>query len=677
MKNLIAALLLGSALISLTAGPAWAQNTDFTYQGRVTVNGTNFSGSGQFKFALVTSTNNNHQATASATVTSGFVTQISVTSGGNGYVIAPAVLISGGGGAGAAGTAVLTGGVVTGVTVNNAGSGYTSTPTVTIAPPPADIAYTTYWSNDGTSANGSEPATAVGVAVANGLFTVVLGDTTLSNMTALDGSVFSLPNLQLRIWFNDGVNGSMALSPVQNLTPAPYAVVAQSAGGLPGLSVQANSVGAPNVIGGASVNFVKSGVFGATIAGGGSSVLQNTNSVTDDYGTVGGGAQNTSSYAATVGGGVGNAASGNEATVGGGDQNIASGSDSTIAGGLGNIASGGTSAVGGGYQNTAAGVWSVVSGGYRNLAQGHGSVVAGGGYDGSIYWGNVASGGGSFVGSGVANTAPGYNSVASGGRDNHATNDYATVPGGAFNTAGGQFSFAAGFQAKALHPGAFVWADSQNAAFSSTANDQFLVRATGGARFVGGGNWDVNNTEGDFRIGTDQYRLKIGVATAGGGAGDVWVRAQGGTGRVFLKTPGGLTIYSNEGQSTGASLAAGSGSWSTLSDRNAKDHFAEVDSREVLAKVATLPVRTWNYKAQDPAVRHIGPTAQDFHAAFNLGENETSISTVDEGGIALAAIQGLNQKLEAELKAKDARIAELEARLGKLESRIEPGQNDH
>jgi formylglycine-generating enzyme required for sulfatase activity len=124
--------------------------------------------------------------------------------------------------------------VVTGLIVVNPGSGYTSTPAVTIAAPPANIAYTTYWSNDGTSVAGGQPTAAVSVGVSSGLFTVVLGDTALANMTAIDTSVFTQPNLQLRIWFNDGVNGFAVLSPVQNLTPAPYAILANSASNLLG-----------------------------------------------------------------------------------------------------------------------------------------------------------------------------------------------------------------------------------------------------------------------------------------------------------------------------------------------------------------------------------------------------------------------------------------------------------
>ena len=201
-----------------------AQSTTFTYQGRVTSGGSAFSGAGQFKFALVTSTNLSRQATATAVLSGPFVVDYNLTFGGNGYVTAPAVTVSGGGGSGATAHAVISGGSVVDVVPDTAGSGYTSPPTVTIAPPPPSIAFTTFWSNDGTSVNGSEPVATVSVPVSSGLFTVVLGDTTLANMAAIDMAVFSQRKLQLRIWFNDGVNGFAALNPPQELTPTPYAI---------------------------------------------------------------------------------------------------------------------------------------------------------------------------------------------------------------------------------------------------------------------------------------------------------------------------------------------------------------------------------------------------------------------------------------------------------------------
>ena len=232
--QLVAASLLVLAAFNLQLVTASAQNSVVTYQGRVTSNGTNFTGTGQFKFAIVTSTNNNHTATATATTSGGFITILNPVSGGNGYVSAPTVTISGGGGSGATATANLTGGAVTSYTVNTPGSGYNSTPTVTVAAPPQNLSFTTFWSNDGTSSAGSQPTAAVSAAATNGLFLVALGDTTLANMTVLPTSLFVQPNLQLRIWFNDGINGFAVLSPLQNLTPAPYAAFANSASNILG-----------------------------------------------------------------------------------------------------------------------------------------------------------------------------------------------------------------------------------------------------------------------------------------------------------------------------------------------------------------------------------------------------------------------------------------------------------
>jgi hypothetical protein len=237
-----------------------------------------------------------------------------------------------------------------------------------------------YWSNDGTSVDGSEPSAAVSVAVNNGLFTVVLGDTSQPNMAAIEAGLFNQPNLQLRIWFSDGANGFAALSPAQPLTPAPYAIFANAASNLiNGLTIQQNTDGAPNVIGGSPVNFVSSGVVGATIAGGGATNYSGsafTNSVTANFGTVGGGYDNTASYSATVGGGWDNSC-GDYATVSGGAVNLASGSVATVSGGSDNTASGDDATVSGGDHNTASGV---------------GAFVGGGGWDGGTASPNTAIG---------------------------------------------------------------------------------------------------------------------------------------------------------------------------------------------------------------------------------------------------------------------------------------------
>ncbi len=81
---------------------------------------------------------------------------------------------------------------------------------------------TTFWSNDGTSAAGSEPVDAVSLPVSKGLYSVLLGDIALANMTVIPAAVFTNPDVRLRVWFNDGVNGSQLLDPDQRLAPAAY-----------------------------------------------------------------------------------------------------------------------------------------------------------------------------------------------------------------------------------------------------------------------------------------------------------------------------------------------------------------------------------------------------------------------------------------------------------------------
>jgi hypothetical protein len=112
----------------------------------------------------------------------------------------------------------------------------------------------------------------------------------------------------------------------------------------------------------------------------------------------------------------------------------------------------------------------------------------------------------------------------------------------------------------------------------------------------------------------------------------------------------------------GAGNLTTSGTVNGLSDRNAKENFETVDPQEVLEKVAGLPISRWNYKTE-ANVTHLGPMAQDFHAAFQVGLDEKTMSMVDADGVALAAIQGLNQKV----KKKESEIHHLQKQNEKLE----------
>ncbi|HYG82702.1 MAG TPA: tail fiber domain-containing protein, partial [Pyrinomonadaceae bacterium] len=137
--------------------------------------------------------------------------------------------------------------------------------------------------------------------------------------------------------------------------------------------------------------------------------------------------------------------------------------------------------------------------------------------------------------------------------------------------------------------------------------------------------------------------------------------------KLSMKSDGSTELTSNSGGSAGVTLSAGGGSWSSLSDRSMKTNFAAVNPREILRGVLGLPISTWNYKSQDKAVRHIGPMAQDFFAAFKVGESDKTIATIDPDGVALAAIQGLNE----ELKDRDARIDTLQQQVRQQQEQLE------
>jgi hypothetical protein len=232
------------------AEPASAEiPAQLNYQGRVAVQGTNFHGTGQFKFALVDAgTNLNQTATASGIATA-MVTSISVNSGGSGYTTPPAVTIAPPNdpeGVQATATATISGGVVTAINITAAGSGYFSNPVqVTIAPPPENIEHQVYWSNAGDLAPNEVPSTSVSLPVDKGLYAVRLGDTAVTNMAAFNPDIFYTP-LFLRVWFDDGSNGFQQLTPDQPLGSAPYALQARLAE-----SVAPNSIGAAQLATGA------------------------------------------------------------------------------------------------------------------------------------------------------------------------------------------------------------------------------------------------------------------------------------------------------------------------------------------------------------------------------------------------------------------------------------------
>ncbi len=473
------------------------------------------------------------------------------------------------------------------------------------------------------------------------------------------------------------------------------------------------------------------------MVGGGSNNMVGTNDGMDfdQFGTVSGGYGNSAAgFASAVGGGYGNIAYQDTCTVAGGQQNTAVGNTSIVSGGYLSNANGDFSTVGGGRQNNANGYAAIISGGTMNTADDTYSTVAGGAFNtcGGNY-ATIGGGGNNITGTEGATVAGGYINVANndystvgGGKFNTASGEYSTVPGGWDNQAGGNYSFAAGYGAKVRDAATvgfgdldgdqstFVWS-SGGPDFISTGPYQFLIRATGGV----GINTNTPATVLHLVGGTDASLTTHGYMVVGSTAGgnividdnEIIARTNGAISTLTLQNNGGNVVISgaalnsqvginrfsmshplhvgtNSTNGNGAHVTAG-GVWTNGSDRDTKQDFVDVDSRDVLDRVASLPVQKWRYTSEPDSVRHIGPTAQDFYAAFGVGHDDRYIPTIDADGVALAAIQGLhqivqekdceitelkvqnleldrrNQELERRHAAMEARLAALEARIGR------------
>jgi hypothetical protein len=123
-------------------------------------------------------------------------------------------------------------------------------------------------------------------------------------------------------------------------------------------------------------------------------------------------------------------------------------------------------------------------------------------------------------------------------------------------------------------------------------------------------------------------------------------------------------------------VAAGGGSWSSISDRNRKNNFLTIEGEDLLDRLRLVPVTSWNYLTQDESIRHMGPMAQDFYAAFGLGESDLLINTVDIDGVNMAAAQALltrTDELREEVASLREENAELRARLERIERALAGG----
>jgi trimeric autotransporter adhesin len=317
------------------------------------------------------------------------------------------------------------------------------------------------------------------------------------------------------------------------------------------------------------------------------------------------------------------------------------------ANGIGNAGNAVDAFIGAGIYNGITANYAFIGSGNENTVSGNGSFIGAGGTISGVTPENLISGPDSFIGAGDQNTikateafigsggintinaAASYATILGGNRNsvsgeyasilggfgNAANGSYAIVAGGDGDSAAGTLSFAAGYHADAAHNGSFVWSDfvSGSSALKDTAPNQFVVRASGG-----------------------------------------------------------IYVSSNEAVTAGVALTPGSGTWASLSDRNAKTDVVPLDDASILAKVAALPIDAWRYKSES-GVRHLGPMAQDFYAAFGVGVDDRHITSIDEDGVALASIKALhgeNQQLRRENGNLRGDMGALRAEVRNLEAAV-------
>ena len=238
------------------------------------------------------------------------------------------------------------------------------------------------------------------------------------------------------------------------------------------------------------------------------------------------------------------------------------------------------------------------------------------------------------------------------GQDVRASGDNATAFGlrstaaqvssfaaGEDNTASGAASVALGYHAHTnARQGSFVFADRSTV-------DTLRAGVNHSA------NWRVS---GGFRIFTSS-NLTTGVTIQSGASVSNW-----GQSNAVISTSGGAYLGTD-------------GIWHDVSDVNRKHLFENVSGEDVLTRLRGLRIQSWTYKVDADDVRHLGPTAQDFKAAFGLGSDDKTIASIDEGGVALSGVQALDRRTmqqQQEIDALKRENAELRARLERIEAAL-------
>jgi len=270
--------------------------------------------------------------------------------------------------------------------------------------------------------------------------------------------------------------------------------------------------------------------------------------------------------------------------------------------------------------------WNDANIGFYTWAGGHNTIASA---FGTLAFGDgITVSGTDAVGFGNASTVSGTAGFSAGASNN--CTGFGCVTIGFTNTASGQGSVAIGYRV--------------------TADADYAVAL--------GHRASANGHSGVFMFGDESTTDSI----------------QSGANNEFAaRAAGGFRFRTNATLTTGCNLPAGSGVFSCASSRSLKENFDAVDGEEVLGRIRGIPVSRWNYVAEGRQVRHLGPVAEDFRAGFGLGVDDRSIGLLDIDGVNFAAVKALEARtadLREQLRLRDQRIADLEARLARIEAAL-------
>ena len=192
----------------------------------------------------------------------------------------------------------------------------------------------------------------------------------------------------------------------------------------------------------------------------------------------------------------------------------------------------------------------------------------------------------------------------------------------------------------------------------------------------------IRRTDGDASLlveeasGTDTPRVLMELKNNGSvrmnltdtSTGTSWRHTVNNAGQfgIIIEGAGDGMVLDTDGSATFDGDVTANGVLLT-SDRNRKTDIVPVDAESILGRIGELPIAQWSWKGDDTAVRHLGPMAQDFAAAFGLGDSNTTINVLDAAGVSLAAVQALHHRAET----KEAELDELRVQYGELAARYD------